>query len=107
MPPINISDNLRARARALPKTTAQPGAPGRRGPEGPAGSPTWVSYAAEFTVAPTAHPTPPVAGGDVYTYVKGATTLYRHVPDPYDATFDTFYENYSAGVLSNPRISRS
>jgi hypothetical protein len=83
------------------------GATGPQGDPGPPGSASWVYYASEFSLTPEVHPDAPVAGGIVYTYINGASTLYRHVPSPYDPTQDTFYETYSAGVLSSPLISRA
>jgi hypothetical protein len=59
----------------------------------------WGGLVSSWTEEPTLNPEAPTLGGEVYDYVFGTTTYYRHVPDPYDPTQDAFYGTYSAGVL--------
>ena len=60
----------------------------------------WIRLASGWTEEPALNATTPNLGGEVYDYVFGPTTYYRHVPNPYDPTLDAFYETYSGGVLT-------
>ena len=68
------------------------------------GSYTWSDYASGPSEAPVLTAT--IASGEVYSYVYGATTLYRHVPtaNPYG---DAFYSNFDGTNLSGLVVSRS
>jgi hypothetical protein len=60
---------------------------------------TWVSLVNSWTTTPTLNIN--ISGsGDVYDYVYGGTTYYRLVPDPYDSTLDSFYENFDGSNLT-------
>jgi hypothetical protein len=61
----------------------------------------WVDLVAMWAVTPVLNVVVPVLGGSVYDYeYKNGTTLYRHVPSPYNAAQDAFYTTYAGGVLS-------
>lgn len=64
---------------------------------------TWVNYAEEWSSAPTLHSSP--AGGDLYEYTYNNGSLYRFVPDPYDATQDKFYSDSAMTTLVATRAS--
>jgi hypothetical protein len=66
----------------------------------------WVSLVNSWTEEPTLNAEAPALGGEVYDYVFGTTTYYRHVPSPYEPTQDAFYEAYAAGVLSELVVAK-
>ena len=68
------------------------------------GSYTWSDYANGPSEVPVLAAT--IASGEVYSYVYGATTLYRHIPtaNPYG---DAFYSNFDGTNLSGLVVSRS
>lgn len=51
--------------------------------------PTWANYVTEWSSEPVLHSSP--AGGELFTYTYPSRTLYRFVPEPYNASEDTFY----------------
>jgi hypothetical protein len=80
---------------------------GARGPAGISDVTTeWFYLIGSWTEEPTLNATTPALGGVVYDYTYGSTVYFRHIPEPYNPTSDTFYETYSAGILSNPISSR-
>ena len=64
----------------------------------------WGYYKDNWSVEPLFNSE--IAGGEVYSYVLDGTTRYRFVPEPYDATLDAFYENFSEASLTNLIVSR-
>ena len=83
------------------------GAPGSKGePGGFDPALTWVRLKSSATTDPVPNPEPPQLGGEVWDYTYGSTTYYRHIPEPYDPTQDTFYALYSNGVLGTPIASK-
>jgi len=71
-----------------------------------AGSPaTWGDFIFwPSTLAGTA--TVSGVSGDVRSHTKGAVTVYRFIPSPYNAALDGFYSTYSGGVLSGLIVTR-
>lgn len=65
-----------------------------------AASQLWIRLASGWTEEPTLNAVTPNLGGEVYDYVFGLATYYRHIPNPYDPTLDAFYETYSDGTLT-------
>ena len=57
---------------------------------------SWTDYATGFSATPTLLQT--IADGDVYQYTYRNGTLYRLVPS--GSAVDSFYRNFSSGVLS-------
>lgn len=64
----------------------------------------WTHYATSWTTPPTFVET--ITGGSVYSYVQGASTRYRFVPNPYDANEDAFYSSFSSPTLSGLLATR-
>jgi hypothetical protein len=73
---------------------------------GPPGNPTssWMFYVTTWSTAPAFVET--ITGGSVYSYTLDATTRYRFVPDPYDATTDAFYSSYTSPTLAGLLATR-
>ena len=67
---------------------------------------SWEYFAANWDTPPTLNKS--ITGGDVYNYTLNSVTRFRFVPSTYDATQDTFYENFNdtTDILSNPIVSR-
>ena len=57
---------------------------------------TWIDYVTGFSSDPTLLQT--ITEGEVYEYTYPNGTLYRLIP--YDSAVDSFYRNFSSGVLS-------
>jgi hypothetical protein len=56
---------------------------------------SWMDYVAWPSVDAGS-----VTGGSVRTHTKGGETIYRFIPEPYAATGDGFYADFTGGVLS-------
>jgi len=65
---------------------------------------TWEYYAINWSNAPVQVGT--TLAGAVYSYILGATTRYRLVPTVYNPVNDSFYLNFTGGVLSDLIVSR-
>jgi hypothetical protein len=67
---------------------------------------SWLlSVTEKDTIAPVKIAT--ISSGDVFRYVKTYGTIYRHVPNPYDYSTDSFYSAFDGTTLTGLIISRA
>lgn len=58
----------------------------------------WSDLVASWTTEPILNAA--ITGGEVYTYVYGATTYYRFVPTPYTSAQDQFFSGFDGTNLT-------
>jgi hypothetical protein len=65
---------------------------------------SWTYFATTWSEPPVFNSS--ISGGSVYNYVLNGITRYRFVPTTYNPTQDSFYTNFSVGVLTGLIASR-